>query len=320
VATNAGGNSVIRYGMTREAVLGLEVVLADGTVMSSMNHMLKNNSGYDLKHLFVGSEGTLGIITRIVLRLREAQGPAHTALIGCRQFAHLLAMLRLFDQALHGQLSAFEVMWQDYFELAVAGSPSKQSPLKARYPFYVLVDCTGSTAEALQEALSMAAERELAGEIILAQSEAQRKALWALRESVGETFKHGPDFAFDISLPLAAMEAYAQTLRTEVKQRWPDGHCWIFGHLGDGNLHVSLAVGRGDAQTRFQLETLVYEPLRKLGGAVSAEHGIGLEKKAWLNVARSAEELTIMRKLKQLFDPYNLLNRGKTIDPSKLVA
>ena len=315
VATNAGGNNVIRYGMTRESVLGLEVVLADGTVMSSLNHMLKNNSGYDLKHLFIGSEGTLGIVARLVLRLREAPGPAHSALLGCAEFGQVLALLRLFDHALNGQLSAFEVMWQDFFDLAVAGSASRQSPLSQAWPYYILIDCSGKNSDALHEALIAATEQGLLGDVVLAHSETQRKAMWALRESVGETFRHGPDFAFDISLPLAHVENYTQTLRSEVKRRWPEGHCWIFGHLGDNNIHVSLAVGKGDEQTRQQLETLVYEPLREIGGAVSAEHGIGLEKKAWLNVARNAEELLAMQKLKALFDPFALLNRGKVFDP-----
>jgi FAD/FMN-containing dehydrogenase len=182
-------------------------------------------------------------------------------------------------------------------------------------PYYVLVDRSATAPEALILALDRASRLGLVDEVVLAQSETQRKALWSLRESVGETFRHGPDFAFDVSLPLAELESYCGTLWQEVRRRWPTGHCWIFGHLGDGNLHVSLAVGMGDDDTRAQLESLVYEPLRKIGGAVSAEHGIGLDKKPWLDVSRSKEELKLMRQLKALLDPYGLLNRGKVFDP-----
>lgn len=314
IATNAGGNSVIRYGMTRESVLGLEVVLADGTVLSSMNRMLKNNSGFDLKHLFIGSEGLLGVVTRAVLRLHEATDTPRTMLFACERFEQVLALLRHLDKAFSGRLGAFEVMWRDYFELAVKGSPSGRSPLGRNAAYQVLVEVVDTDDEALQSALESAQALGYFDDAVLAESLAQRRALWALRESVSLTFQHGPDFAFDVSLPLADMAAYAEGVRSAVKARWPAGHCWIFGHVGDGNLHIAVAVGSGDALTQKHIETLVYEPLRELGGAISAEHGVGLSKKAWLSVSRTPQELALMRQLKHTLDPLSLLNPGKMFD------
>ncbi len=314
IATNAGGNSVIRYGMTRESVLGLEVVLADGTVLSSMNRVLKNNSGFDLKHLFIGSEGLLGLVSRAVLRLHEAAGPPRTVLLACDSFEQVLALLRHLDRAFSGRLGAFEVMWRDYFELAVNGSPSGRPPLGSIAAYQVLAEVVGTDDDALEAALADAQALGHFADAVLAASLEQRRALWALRESVMLTFRHGPDFAFDVSMPLADMSAYAERVRAAVKARWPAGHCWIFGHLGDGNLHISIAVGSGDMQTQQLIEALVYEPLRELGGAISAEHGVGLSKKAWLPVSRTQEELALMRQLKRSLDPLGLLNPGKMFE------
>ncbi len=314
IATNAGGNRVIRYGMTRASVLGIEAVLANGTIISSMNSMMKNNSGYDLKQLFIGSEGTLGIVTRAVLRLHEMPVSQCTALVACEDFESVTRLLKVMDSRLGGQLAAFEVMWRDYFDLVTGPTASEKSPFEAKYPFYVLIESLGANDESdaaqFASALESAMEAGFVVDATIAQSIQQREGLWRIRDGVEHMFKHHPVHNFDVSLPISEMKAYTENIEREVASRWPEAHCWIFGHMGDGNLHVSIAP---KADVAHEVESLVYEPLRAFKGAVSAEHGIGLEKKEWLNVSRSPEELALMRLLKSTLDPLDLLNAGKVI-------
>ena len=316
VSTNAGGNRVVRYGMMREMVLGLEAVLADGTVVSALNRLIKNNSGYDLKQLFIGSEGTLGVVTRAVLRLRERPRGQHVALAGVDRFAAVVDLLRLLDQSLGGQLSAFEVMWREHYDLVTHPPAASVSPLAGDHPFYVLVESQGAdpAPAAMVAALEAASASGLVSDAVVARSHAERGALWAIRDDVGQLRRFAPILAFDVSLPVAAMEQYAGSVRSRLGQKWPGAHCSTFGHLADGNLHFVFAPGSADAQTRRAVEEIVYAPLAAIGGAISAEHGIGLEKKPWLPVSRSAEEIALMRLLKSSLDPLGILNPGKVVD------
>ncbi len=321
IATNAGGVRVIRYGMMREQVLGLEAVLADGTVVSSMNTMLKNNAGFDLKQLFIGSEGTLGIVTRAVLRLQPKQPASHTALVACADFAALTGLLQHVRRTLGEQLGAFEVMWQSHYALLTEESGRHAPPLSPDFPFYALIASLGSdpaeSAQRFEASIEAAFEAALLSDAVVASSEQQRDRLWAIREDIEGLLAHvNPRFTFDISLPIADMENYVQTLERAVTDSWPDGRLLVFGHLGDGNLHVTVGTGRADAQTRRAVESLVYEPLAALGGSVSAEHGIGLEKRDYLHLSRTPEEMALMRTLKQAVDPRALLNRHKVLPGS----
>ncbi len=334
IATNAGGNRVIRYGMTRASVLGLEAVLADGTIVTSMSAMLKNNAGYDLKQLFIGSEGTLGIVTRAVLRLHEKPRSQQTALVACANFTSLTALLKHMDSQLGGQLAAFEVMWQDYFDLATSPPARSSSPFSKRHPYYVLIETLGADevadADRLMSALESAADAGWVTDASIAQSIDQRNALWRIRDSVEEMFRFGPLHSYDVSLPITAMQAYVEHVQRGAAALWPEGRCWVFGHMGDGNLHVSIApcVDRADGanqgvvsdagpspgdDTHAAADALVYGPLTAVNGSVSAEHGIGSEKKAWLHACRSPAEMDLMRLLKRSLDPKNLLNPGKVI-------
>ena len=318
IATNAGGVRVIRYGMMRQQVLGLEAVLADGSVVSSMNTMLKNNAGFDLKQLFIGSEGTLGIVTRAVLRLQPEQPASHTALVACADFAALTGLLQHVRRTLGEQLGAFEVMWQSHYALLTAQSGRHTPPLSPDFPFYALIESLGSDAaestQRFEASIESAFEAALLSDAVVAGSEQQRDRLWAIREDIeGLLQQIAPRFAFDISLPVADMDAYVQTLEQAVTERWPTGRLVVFGHLGDGNLHVTVGTGRDDAETRRIVETLVYAPLAALGGSVSAEHGIGLEKRNYLHLSRTPEEIALMRTLKQALDPHALLNRHKVL-------
>jgi FAD/FMN-containing dehydrogenase len=320
LATNAGGNRVIRYGMARDQVLGLEVVLADGTVLSSLNHCIKNNTGYDLKQLFVGSEGTLGIITRAVLRLRPQPTSLDAAFVGCGRFDQLVKLLRLVEAQLGGTLSAFEVMWPEFMQLVTSAPATGRSPLSATHPYSILIEGQGSDpvadAQRFEEVLTRALEQELLDEAVVARSDAQRRAFWALRDDIAQTARNWPIFTFDVSLRIADMESYLEDVRIALRARFGGSTTLtVFGHIGDGNLHLVAGVGSRDSQTKRAVEDIVYGAVRARSGSISAEHGIGLEKRDYLGWSRSPIEIELMRRIKTLLDPHNILNPGKLIPP-----
>src|SRR5450755_3066732 len=319
ISTNAGGNRVLRYGMMRELVLGLEAVMANGTVMSSLNHLIKNNAGYDLKQLFIGSEGTLGVVTRAVLRLRPKPASDNIAFLAVDAFEHLPRLLRRLERALSGSLSAFEVMWSDFYELVTTSPAAGRPVLSYGHPFYVLVEAMGANvdedAEPFERVLAEALEAGEIADAAVAKSLGERKAMWALRDDVGQTMRNAPIFAFDISLRISDMETYVDEVRGALHVRWPTTvSLMVFGHLGDGNLHLIVGVGDRSPATRRAVEETVYGPLRRLNGSISAEHGIGLQKREFLSWSRSPAELALMRTLKRSLDPRNILNPGKILE------
>jgi FAD/FMN-containing dehydrogenase len=314
IATNAGGNRVIRYGMMRDSVLGLEAVLADGTVISSLNHLIKNNAGYDLKQLFIGTEGTLGIVTRAVLRLRPKPVSQNMAFLAVDSFESLTRTLRGLERGLSGTLSAFEAMWSDFYELVTTPPANGRPPLPHGHPYYVLVESLGGDqdedAPRFEQALARELEKGDIADAMIAKSKSECDKLWALRDDVMQVMRNAPVFTFDVSLKLADMERYVRKVREDLKARWPDTTTMmVFGHLGDGNLHVIPGVGDGSRDARHGVEAIVYGALE--GGSVSAEHGIGLEKRDYLALSRNAAEIALMRKLKRALDPDNILNPGK---------
>ena len=322
IATNAGGNQVIRYGMTREQVLGLEVVLADGRILSSMNHMLKNNAGYDLKHLFIGSEGTLGIVTRAVLRLRPQMPSCTTALVATDQFFNMSQLLNHMEQALGGKLSAFETLWQSYYQIACKGENIGQPPLPDNHPFYILIEASGANAESdseqFLEALESAMSQGLITDAVLAESIQQQQTMWAIRDNIPALFAYQPLVLFDVSLPISEMEGYLDEIQNNIDAIDNQLFVATLGHLGDGNLHVAVELGElelgNDLENRkVEIEKAVYAPLEKRQGSISGEHGIGLEKKPYLSICRTDTEIEVMKQLKQLFDPQRILNCGKVI-------
>jgi len=315
IATNAGGNQVIRYGMMREQVLGLEVVLADGTVLSSMNQVLKNNTGYDLKQLFIGSEGTLGVITRAVLRLRPLMPARNSALVATDSLEHLIALLTFIERELGGRMSAFEAMWNNFYRIASRGPHLGQPPLGDDHAFYVLIESAGADLEAEAEhffaALERATEQGLVEDAVLAQSEKERAAFWAIRDNIESLAALWPLAIFDISLPVAGMEDYLQRTGARLEQQLGELRWVIFGHLGDGNLHLAVALGSDGPSVRRVVEDIVYGELAGIGGSISAEHGIGLDKREFLHCSRSAGEIALMKTLKRALDPRDILNPGR---------
>lgn len=319
ISTNAGGNSVIRYGMMREQLLGVEAVLADGTIVSSLNSVIKNNTGYDLKQWFVGSEGTLGIITRAVLRLRPLPRSQNTALVALENFDGLGRFLQTMDSALGGTLSAFEVMWNDFYTLIIGDGGKHGQPLDSTYPFYVLLESTGGDAKGdgdrFEDALQEAFDQSLIADAVVAQSKQQRTDLWEIRDDVDRLFESlYPPIAFDVSLGIPEMDNYVNEVRSRLAEKWPEGRLVVFGHLGDGNIHLGIGVGSGAPETVRAVEEIVYEELARRGGVISAEHGIGLTKRAFLGHSRSPQEIELMKKIKKAMDPRNILNPGKILE------
>ncbi len=318
ISTNAGGMRVVRYGMMRNLVLGVEAVLADGTVLSSLNRMLKNNSGYDLKQLFIGTEGTLGLVTRADLRLVPAPQSHGTAFVACPDFESLIRLLGIVDSGLGGQLSAFEAMWPDFYELTTTAPASNAALLPHGHGVYALIESLGahqqSDDERLERALTEAMEQGVIVDAVIAKSDTERRAMWAPREDVFQTRRFGPTHNFDVSVPIEEMPGYVRTIRASLAAAVPGIRVWVFGHIADGNLHVAVSAGEAHEASFDAVEQCVYEPLRAFSGAISAEHGIGLERKQHLGISRSAAEISVMRALKKALDPRGILNPGKVFD------
>jgi FAD/FMN-containing dehydrogenase len=312
VATNAGGINVLRYGMMRNLVLGLEAVLPDGTVISSMQQMLKNNAGYDLKQLFIGSEGTLGIVTRVAVRLFPLPTSRQTVLAAADSFDAVITFLNQLKAGMPGTLSAFEVMWNNYYH-DVTGDNGQRAPLAREFPYYIIAEAEGADEEAdaaqFEKLLSAAFDDGLLKDAVVAKSGADRRSLWAVREGFEAIL---PAYIYDVSLPIRHMTRYADRLNDRLRSEWPGAAAYIFGHIADGNLHI-FTRPHDDGNYRDLSDAIVYGCLDGLDGSVSAEHGIGVEKKAWLPASRNAAELALMRTLKTTLDPQNILNPGKIL-------
>jgi len=316
IATNAGGNQVIRFGMARNLVLGLEAVLADGMVISSMSSMLKNNAGYDLKQLFIGSEGTLGIITRCVLRLFPRLPSQATALCALQSFDDVVALLNDARGRLAGALSAFEVMWAPYFDYVTDHVEGIESPFAESFPLYALIQIEGNDADSdaarLEEVLGEALEAGRIEDAIFAQSQAQRDKLWAIRDGISEiTRLLTPYASLDVSLAIEQMPAFIEDIETELSGAFDDIVILIFGHVGDNNLHVFITTRRHEDLDR--IHEIAYGITGRYQGSVSAEHGIGQLKTGYLHYSRSPAELALMCMLKKALDPQGLLNAGRVV-------
>ena len=317
ISTNAGGNAVIRYGMMREQVLGIEAVLADGTVVSSMNRLLKNNAGYDLKQLFIGTEGTLGIVTRAVLRLRPALRSRNTAFVAVDDYANVPLLLKHLGSSLGGSLTAFEVLWEDFYNTVVVERDRHAQPVEAGHPWYVLIEARGGKqeedAQQFEAALGEALEAGLITDAGFASGAKQRDAMWAIRDDIdGLAEILDPVMAFDVSLPITHTADYVAAVKRRLGERWPETFRGVsFGHLGDNNLHFLLTVGSDDHDQQREAMAIIYDELKPYRGSISAEHGIGLEKRAFLGVTRNDSEVALMRSLKGALDPNGLLNPGR---------
>lgn len=317
ISTNAGGNRVIRYGMMRDLVLGLEVVTADGTVLKGLRKYIKNNTGIELKHLFIGSEGILGVVTRAALRVFPAPAERQVALCALPSFGQVITFLKLARKSLGGELTAFEVMWNAYYRHTVERVKGVVGPLPTHHPFYVLLEASGSDAERIQQGLENMLETAMGDNLILdatlSTSNASAAAIWRIRDSsveLGRTFPFAARMGFDVSLAIDRMEEYADTLDARVKAIDPQAFTIVMGHAGDGNLHPSV-YHEHTPDKHDEFEKLVYDLTGEFDGSISAEHGIGILKRPYLKMSRTAEEIETMRTLKRALDPNNILNPGR---------
>ncbi|MEL6923159.1 MAG: FAD-binding oxidoreductase [Bacteroidota bacterium] len=318
ISTNAGGMRVFKFGMTRQLVIGLEAVLADGTVISSMKKIIKDNSAYDLKQLFIGSEGTLGVVTRAVLKMIEAPTSRNCALVGIDDYDKVVAFLRYMDRGLAGNLSCFELLWNEAYRTQTAPPASVKAPLPYDYKYYVLLESLGADqqrdAQIMEAHLAKAMEEGLILDAAMTHSESDLDWFFQIREDVHVMTSQCPiDQHFDISLPIAHIGPVINQMLDEMKQIAQIDRAYAFGHVADGNIHFIIGKTVADEALTKKINELVYSKLKPFGGSVSAEHGIGSHKKAYLHYCRSEAEIALMKTLKRSLDPLGLLNPGKVL-------
>jgi FAD/FMN-containing dehydrogenase len=315
LATNAGGNRVLRHGPARDLVLGVEAVLADGTVVSGLRKLVKNNTGYDLKNLFIGSEGTLGVITRAVLRLRPLASSRQAAFLGVGGVEDALALLNRLRASLPGSVAVFEGIWRSAYELVHDEGAASPLPLPPGHPVYVLVQCEGSEGDAGTGRFLAALEDcgDLVADGFIATTRADIAKIWAVREEIPmRVLRLRPLIGFDVSLPAAGLGAFLGETTAELTAAWPGMRLITFGHLGDGNLHLAVVTGTGHPHDdKPRVEEIVYRAVGRHGGSISGEHGIGFEKRAYLHYSRTPEEIALMRTIKAALDPGNILAPGR---------
>ena len=314
LSTNAGGVNVVRYGTARSQALGLEAVLADGTVVSSLRSLRKDTAGYDLKQLFIGSEGTLGIITAATLKLFPAPGVISTALVAIETSGDAVRLFAFLRAELSDSIEAFELVSDFVFGLVTSHNPDLGLPFADRAPWYVLLDAAvGDSAERLEAALSAAASSGLLVDAVIAKNSTEAGKFWRMRHSIAEAERvAGKALKHDISVPVSRMEEFLIRGDRMLEKLVPDAQLIAFGHVGDGNLHynVSLPASVEDPET---VTTAIYELADELGGSFSAEHGVGRLKRQYLAQYRGSSEIELMRTLKKALDPKNILNPGKVI-------
>ena len=325
LATNAGGTAVLRYGMTRELVLGLEVVLPDGRIWDGLRGLRKDNTGYDLNQLFVGSEGTLGVITGAILRLFPATPRHATAWIAVPSVDAAVTLLGVAQQHAGAHLSTFEIANRQALDLVLAHLPGASDPLAEPSEWYVLIELAGADTDsglddALEAILAAAVEADLASDAAVAGSPAQRASLWALREGISEAQKvEGATLKHDVTLPITRLAEWAAAMGPRLDAMLPGIRPVTYGHVGDGNLHYNLsaAVGRDDdlRAAATDLSTAIYDSVAAAAGSISAEHGLGRTKAAAGAAYKSEVEVDLMRAVKRALDPDGLMNPGVLLPP-----
>ncbi len=318
LSTNAGGINVLRYGTARSLVLGLEVVLADGRVWNGLKTLRKDTAGYDLKQLFIGSEGTLGIITAAAVKLFPAAERAATAIIALDAAGSAVELLSVCRERLGDSLQAFELIGASALELVERHVPDSRVPFSGHSPWYALLEIDGDDAR-LGGVLGKALERGTIRDAVIAKNVAEAERFWRLRHSISEAEKmEGPGAKHDVSVPIARIEEFVIEGIRRLEREVPTVTPVIFGHVGDGNLHYNAILPSGlpqdrEDELRVRVSTIVYDLVHELRGSISAEHGIGVLKRPYLERYESDVALDLMRTLKSALDPKNILNPGKVI-------
>jgi FAD/FMN-containing dehydrogenase len=324
LSSNAGGTGALAYGVARDLALGLEVVLADGRVWHGLNKLKKDNTGYDLKNLFIGAEGTLGIITAAVLKLYPRPKSVETAFVGVPSPAAALRLLNFVQDRTGGGATSFELIARILIDFAIRHGQGCRDPLPSPHPWYVLLELSSQAREGLratlEELLAEAAEKGLVSDAAIAASLEQANAFWHLRMMLTETQKpEGGSIKHDVSVPVAAVPEFIEEASAAVKNLIPDARPCPFGHLGDGNIHFNISQPAGADKDAFlarwyEVNSVVHAVLKKFGGSISAEHGIGVMKRDLLPDVKDPVALELMRGLKHLLDPKGILNPGKVLE------
>lgn len=322
VSTNAGGTAVLRYGMMRDLVLGLEVVLPDGRIWDGLRPLRKDNTGYDLKQLFIGGEGTLGIVTAAVLRMVPATPSRATALLALPSAEAAVRLLPVLRSRAGGELSAWELLNREALGLVTAHLPGARDPFADEHAWYGLVELAGTSSEVgarLEEALAEGVERGLVADAVVATGSVERAALWALREGISEAQRaEGVSIKHDVTLPITALAGFVDEVGPRLTAQLPGVRLVTYGHVGDGNLHYNLSAPPGDdAALRAAAPTLtrtVYDAVASRGGSISAEHGLGVLKRSAAASYKSDVEVDLMRAVKRALDPEGRMNPGKVVE------
>lgn len=326
LATNAGGTAVLRYGNARDLVLGLEVVLADGRIWNGLRGLRKDNTGYDLKQLFLGSEGTLGIITAAVLKLFPRPTARAVGFAAVKDVDAAVALLHFMEEKSGGAVTSFELVPRIGVEFVTRHIEGARDPLDAPSPWYVLVELSSggeslALADTLTNALGQALEKDLATDAVIAQSEAQAEELWALRENLSDVQREeGGSIKHDISVPVSKMPIFMHRALEAVTKEMPGIRPVPFGHIGDGNVHFNLSQPEGMDKAAFlekwdHFNRIVHGIAVELNGSISAEHGVGQLKRDEIAALKSPVEMDLMRALKRTLDPEGILNPGKVVKP-----
>jgi FAD/FMN-containing dehydrogenase len=325
LSTNAGGTGVLRYGNTRDLVLGLEVVLPDGQVWNGLRRLRKDNTGYDLKHLFVGAEGTLGIVTAAVLKLFPLPRSYATAFIAVESPQAAVALLSFLRMRCGERITGFELMSRVCMDIVLSQIPGARDPLPQPHGWYVLVELSDSTEgptldELLENALGEAAEQGAILDAALAANRQQRIDFWKLREDMAEAQKlEGEPIKHDISVPVSRVPDFIAQASAALAKRYPGIRIIAFGHVGDGNVHYNCTMGVGDESRKFlfaehePVNDIVYDVVHALDGSISAEHGLGQLKRDEIKRYKDPLELELMRSVKKTLDPMGLMNPGKVL-------
>ena len=326
VSTNAGGTGVLRYGNMRELVLGLEVVLPDGRVWDGLRALRKDNSGYDLKQLFIGAEGTLGIVTAAVLKLHPKPTVSATVMVAVPSVGAAVELLQLMQGRVGNRIEAFEILSKTQLQVVERHMPALKSPMALDEPYYALIEIADNAAafdpDVLFEAvLTEAMEQGIASDAVVATDLAKAERIWALRHNVSESNKNeGFTISNDTSVPISQLPSYVDRVTEELRRDVPDCTICHVGHMGDGNLHVVAILSRATYRTPAECEAgaaivnrIVHEEAVKLNGSISAEHGIGLMHLARLRKYKPALDVELMQRLRATFDPAGMMNPGKVV-------
>ncbi|CCE08443.1 putative D-lactate ferricytochrome C oxidoreductase [Bradyrhizobium sp. STM 3843] len=322
LSTNAGGTAALAYGVAREMALGLEVVLADGRVLNALSKLKKDNTGYDLRNLFIGAEGTLGIITAASLRLFPKPRAIETAFVGVKSPDDALKLLAIAQSEAAGSLTSFELIAEIALDFSIRHAAGNRAPLSGQHPWYVLMELSSSREDAraaLETILEKGFEDGIVDDAALADSLAQRMAFWKLREDISAAQKpEGGSIKHDISVPVAAVPAFIAEANEAVVKLIPGARPVPFGHLGDGNIHYNVSQPVGAETAVFlarwhEVNAVVFEIVLRMGGSISAEHGIGVLKRDELPDVKDKTAIALMRSIKALLDPLGIMNPGKVL-------